>query len=357
MIYMPRLLSALIITLAGLQAGAVDAAPETGFADNPKVKAFAQKMVRQHAFSYEQLMRLFADLDVNQEVLRLIKPKNRAENQPSWKKYRSRFLSHVRVSQGISFWRRNAKTLAAAREHYGVPEAIIVAIIGVETAYGRITGRFDVLESLATLAFYYPRRSRFFSSELENFLLLCRENKLSPHEFSGSFAGAIGIPQFMPGSQRRHAVDFDGDGKVDLRFSVVDAIGSVASFLVNHGWRRNEAITVRAEVGRVSDARLHELEEAGNRPSWGMNKLHAEGVRPASGVGEGDFFNVDRIFPNRASVLTFPTPEQETQYWLGFENFYVLTRYNRANFYAMSVFQLAETLALKQALWLADNGL
>lgn len=316
-------------------------------ANDPKVKRFVHKMVQTHGFSERRLLALFEGVEANHEVLHLIRPKNRAENQPSWQQYRQRFLVWRRIDQGKRFWRRYATTLKAASARYGVPAEIIVAIIGVETAYGRITGRFGVLESLATLAFYYPRRSPFFTSELENFLLLCRENQMSPNEVKGSFAGAMGIPQFMPSSQRRHAVDFDDDGKIDLRYSPTDAIGSVASFLVNHGWKPGEAVALRTETGQNTDVQLKRLTDAGNKPSWSMKQLAQVGVHPAPSASVGDDLNTGNILPSMASLMAFPTPDEATQYWLGFENFYVLTRYNRANFYALATFQLAERLAME----------
>ncbi|MBP8169870.1 MAG: lytic murein transglycosylase B, partial [Azonexus sp.] len=212
---------------------------------------------------------------------------------------------------------------------YGVPEEIIVAIIGVETEYGRNMGSFRVLEALATLAFYYPRRADFFRTELEQFLLLARENDMDAVNVRGSFAGAIGIPQFMPGSQRRYAVDFDGDRKVDLYGSVDDAIGSVARFLEQHGWQAGQAVAVPA---RTRGEPERSLIEAGIQPTLKVADLAQQGIT-ASADPQAVVTLVDLVSPGRA-----------TEYWLGFDNFYVITRYNRSSFYAMSVFQLAEEI-------------
>jgi membrane-bound lytic murein transglycosylase B len=210
-----------------------------------------------------------------------------------------------------------------------VPEEIIVAIIGVETEYGGNTGGFRVLEALATLAFNYPRRAEFFRTELEQFLLLTRENGLEPLSVKGSFAGAIGIPQFMPGSQRRYAVDFDGDQRVDLSGSVDDAIGSVARFLEQHGWQAGQPIATRA---RTSGEPQRSLIEAGIRPSLKVADLTEQGILTSADP------------EHSVALIDLVSPGRETEYWLGYENFYVITRYNRSSFYAMSVFQLAEEI-------------
>ena len=233
------------------------------------------------------------------------------------------------VSPAVCVSGKKMPLLARARALYGVPEEVIVAIIGVETVYGRNTGGFSVFEALATLAFQYPRRAEFFRSELEQFLLMARENNLDPLSIKGSYAGAIGIPQFMPGSQRRYAVDFDGDERIDLSNSREDAIGSVARFLEQHGWQAGQPVTVPANLPGTPDATLI---EAGIRPSLKVGDLLQRGIK-ANAAPESTVALVDLVSPGR-----------DTEYWLGFENFYVITRYNRSSFYAMSVFQLGEAL-------------
>ena len=220
---------------------------------------------------------------------------------------------------------------------YGVPREIIVAIIGVETEYGRNTGRFRVLEALASLAFKYPPRAPFFRSELEHFLLLARENGMDAFEVRGSYAGAMGIPQFMPSSQRRYAVDFDGDGRIDLRASESDAIGSVASFLAHHGWQTGAPITAPAHI----EGDAARLLAAGIKPSRPLRELQAEGVV----TGPETAGDAERP----TALIDLVDPVQPTEYWVGYDNFYVITRYNRSTFYAMSVFQLAEALRAGQA--------
>jgi membrane-bound lytic murein transglycosylase B len=319
-------LTALLLAATACLAHA--APPTTGFASNPEVIDFARDLEQREGFNADQLLEQFAQIRPNAKVLDLIKPPV-SPLQRSWERYRPRFLNERRINWGVDFWQENQIALARARATYGVPEEIIVAIIGVETEYGRNMGSFRVLEALATLAFYYPRRAEFFRTELEQFLLLARENGMNPLDVRGSFAGAIGIPQFMPGSQRRYAVDFDGDRKIDLTGSVDDAIGSVARFLEQHGWQAGQAIAVPARTRGEPD---RSLIEAGIQPTLKVADLAQQGIT-ASADPQAVVTLIDLVSPGRA-----------TEYWLGFDNFYVITRYNRSSFYAMSVFQLAEEI-------------
>ncbi len=316
-----------LLTFTASQPSTAASTPPS-FADNPEVIAFAHDLAKRHDFDAEQLIGDFARIRSNSKVLQLIKPPA-SPLQRSWERYRPRFLNERRIDGGVRFWQEHAGELARARESYGVPEEVIVAIIGVETEYGRNTGGFKVMEALATLAFDYPPRAEFFRTELEQFLLLSRENSLEPLAVKGSFAGAIGIPQFMPGSQRRYATDFDGDQRVDLSNSVDDAIGSVGRFLEQHGWLAGQPVAVPATLDAAPEAGLI---EAGLRPSLKVADLQARGIRSAADA-QATVALIDLVSPGRT-----------TEYWLGFENFYVITRYNRSSFYAMSVFQLAEEI-------------
>jgi membrane-bound lytic murein transglycosylase B len=219
-----------------------------------------------------------------------------------------------------------------AAEQFGVPEEIVVSIIGVETIYGRNTGDFRVVDALTTLAFDYPRRAPFFTEELEQFLLLSREQRIDPFRTKGSFAGAIGLPQFMPGSIRRYAVDFDGDGRIDLLASPVDAIGSVARFLSEHGWQTGApthfAVTVQDEV------RARPALEAGIPPALSPMELTEMGVTSPNAIPPD----------TRLSLIDLPNGNDSTHYVLGANNFWVITRYNRSYFYAMAVIDLAAAL-------------
>ncbi|WP_263769250.1 lytic murein transglycosylase B [Propionivibrio soli] len=308
----------------------------------PAVRDFIRSMHEQHGFDVDRLTAQFARVRPNQAVLKAIQPAAVPEQQRSWQRYRDRFVNSRRIDNGVAFWNENGVELMRAQALYGVPAEIIVAIIGVETEYGQNMGRFSVLEALASLAFSYPPRADFFRAELEQFLLLTRENDQGPLDVKGSYAGAIGIPQFMPSSLRRFAVDFDGDGRIDLRGSVADAIGSVGHFLQRHGWQEDAPVASPAAVsGEPAN-----LVAAGVKPNLAAEDLARNGVTVNGGVEE---------LPSRPSALIdLVTPGLPTEYWLGFDNFYVITRYNRSSFYAMSVFQLAE--AIKNTRGIDSNG-
>ena len=323
-----KLLSATLLSFViCLPAHAAKTKPQY-FASDPAVLDFVQEMVNKHGFKEAELIQQFARIHPNPTVIKFIKPPA-SPLQRSWQRYRPRFLNEQRYEGGVRFWQQNRAAIAKASTQYGVPEEIIVAIIGVETIYGRNMGNFSVMQALATLAFHYPPRADFFRTELEQFLLLARENGFDALEVKGSFAGAIGIPQFMPGSQRRFAIDFDGDGHIDLTASTEDAIGSVARFLEQHGWKAGEPIAVPASIEREPE---RSLIEAGIRPSLKASDLSEQGIR-STAPAEATVTLVDLV-----------TPGTETEYWLGFENFYVITRYNRSSFYAMSVFQLSQEI-------------
>ena len=321
---MKHTLAALLLAVG---ACLTHAAPGS-FASDPAVIEFARDLEQRHGFSADELLQQFAQIRPNERVLQLIRPPV-SPLQRSWERYRPRFLTERRINGGVRFWQENRSSLARASALYGVPPEIIVAIIGVETEYGGNTGGFRVLEALATLAFHYPRRAEFFRTELEQFLLLARENGFDPVDMRGSFAGAMGIPQFMPGSQRRYAVDFDGDRKIDLSGSVDDAIGSVGRFLEQHGWEAGQPIAVRARTRGEPD---RSLIEAGIQPTLLVADLAQHGIT-ADASPRATVTLVDLVSPGRPA-----------EYWLGYNNFYVITRYNRSSFYAMSVFQLAEAI-------------
>ncbi|HRF73193.1 MAG TPA: lytic murein transglycosylase B [Accumulibacter sp.] len=329
---MKRLPTALLLGLLGslspLSGHAGQAA--AGFSGEPAVKAFIVSMHEQYGFDIAHLTRQFAAIQPNATVLRAIRPPAEPAKQRSWQRYRQRFVNPRRVEGGQRFWNEHGAILQRAEAIYGVPPEIIVAIIGVETEYGQNMGSFGVLEALASLAFHYPPRADFFRGELEQFLLMARENGVSPLEIKGSYAGAIGIPQFMPSSQRRYAVDFDGDDRIDLRRSTTDAIGSVGRFLQQHGWQKGAPVAVPARLNGDPAALLAE----GIKPALTVRQLEARGVVVAA----------DDDADRPAALIDLVTPDEATEYWLGFDNFYVITRYNRSSFYAMSVFQLAEAL-------------
>ena len=323
-------LRALVIALAGICLGSVavsSTVSASGLADDAQVRAFIADMSKRHGFAEPELVRLMNNAKVLDSVLEAIS--RPAEGKP-WYEYREIFLKPNRIEGGTEFWTEHAATLARAEERFGVPAEIIVAIIGVETLYGRYRGKLRVLDALATLGFRYPRRSKFFSRELEHFLLLTREEGLDPTLLTGSYAGAMGIPQFIPSSYRAYAVDFDGDQVRDLLGSTEDAIGSVASYLAEHGWLRGQPITAPAKVAGSS---VKSLVEQGIKPHISVQDLKAKhidvvGALPANALG---------------ALMEFKLRDG-VEYWVGLKNFYMITRYNHSQLYAMAVFQLAEAI-------------
>jgi membrane-bound lytic murein transglycosylase B len=303
--------------------------PPPSYAKRPEVRAFISAMVQQHGFVKSELELMFSKTRQQRAVIKAIKPG--APGVRSWQSYRSRFINPSRIDSGVAFWRLHAGAIARAEREYGVPAEIIVAIIGVETVYGRNMGDFRVIDALSTLAFDYPKRAEFFLGELENFLLLARDSGRDVFSIKGSYAGAIGIPQFMPGSYRRYAVDFDSSGDADLRGSPADAIGSVANFLKEHGW---ETGGVPALPATVQGSASRELQEAGLKPSTRAANLGGMGVSLAMPLPAETL----------CALIPLETPGQPDEYLVGLHNFWVITRYNRSSFYAASVLELAAAL-------------
>jgi membrane-bound lytic murein transglycosylase B len=270
-------------------------------------------------------------VDINQKIIDAItRP---AEAKP-WHEYRPIFLTDKRINGGVEFWKQHDAALSRAYKEYGVDPEIIVAIIGVESLYGKYRGRYSVLESLSTLAFNYPKRSRFFKSELEQFLLLAREENMEPMEVMGSYAGAMGKPQFISSSFRSYAVDFDGDGKRDLWENSVDVIGSVANYFAKHKWRKDQPIASKAKVN-------------GN----GYKAIVKKGIRPHMPLGDmlkkGITIADDFPTSEKAALIELET-KNGNEHWVGMDNFYVITRYNHSQLYAMAVYQLSKAIKEKR---------
>jgi membrane-bound lytic murein transglycosylase B len=307
------------------------APPAPDWAARTDVRAFVGQMVERHGFEEAALLKVFAGTRGAPSAIRFMTPPPPGTRR-SWTEYRDRFVEPFRIREGLRFWREQSGAVARAADRWGVPPEIIVSIIGIETLYGRNTGDFRVMDALTTLAFDYPRRAEYFREELEQFLLLTREGGVDPFEWRGSFAGAVGLPQFMPGSIRRHAIDFDGDGRIDLRGSPVDAIGSVARFLADHGWQPG-AITHYAAT-LEDEARARPAVEAGIPPALSTLQLAALGVTSPQEIGAAE----------KLSLIDLPDGDAPTRYVLGAHNFWVITRYNRSYFYAMAVIDLARAL-------------
>lgn len=292
---------------------------------------FVREMTETHGFEREVILDALKRARHEPEVIRLITPPKSTAAR-SWQRYQSRFLDDRRIDGGLSFWHDHHDTLAAASARFGVPPEIIVAIIGVETQYGGYTGNFETVSALATLAFDYPPRAELFRKELANLFLLAREQNRDPFEFSGSFAGALGYPQFLPSSIRSHAVDFDGNGKIDFDSDPIDAIGSVANYLAAHGWVAGDPVAVRVHLPDGVDPAP--LIATGIYPT----------LKPEALTGLGLIALGGELHGTDATLVDLVTPGERTEYWLGYQNFYAITRYNRSSFYAMSVFQLAQAL-------------
>lgn len=301
------------------------------------VARFMDDVAQRNGFDRSALNALFAQTRYLDTAIQLVKPAPSTKPK-NWAAYRARFIDPVRINAGVEFWNTYGVALARAEAQYGVPMDIIVGIIGVETVYGRNTGNFRVMDALTTLAFDYPdtpnreARMAFFRGELENTLLMARDEGIDPMSLRGSYAGAIGWPQFMPGSIREYAVDFDGDGKIDLRNSPVDAIGSVAHYLAVHGWQRGEPVVFPATVSadnRQWEAQLNQ----GLQARFTVDQLQAAGVSTPAPAG-GLFGLVD--LQNGTAA---------TEYWAATNNFFAITHYNRSYFYAMSVVELGRAVA------------
>ena len=285
---------------------------------------FVKTMTVKHQFDEAELRDLFQSVDIKQDILKSIA--SPAEALP-WYKYRKIFMTASRIKAGVEFWRENAETLAKVEQIYGVPPQIIVALIGVETLYGKHTGHHRVIDALSTLAFAYPPRSEFFSGELENFLLLCREERMNPLEPTGSYAGAMGMPQFMPSSFRSFSADFDHDGRRDIWHNKADVIASVANYLAKHGWQAGQAIATPAQA-------------TGDRYQSLINDDFNDFLR--IDVLESSRVQISDSLPlnSKVKLLAFKQ-EHGDELWAVLNNFYVITRYNHSPLYAMAVYQLS----------------
>jgi membrane-bound lytic murein transglycosylase B len=297
------------------------------YSQRDDVKQFISQMVTKHGFDEAMLTYWMSGVEQQKTALEAIaRP---AEGKP-WKDYRKIFITSKRISNGVSFWQEHADVLAKAEKQYGVPAQIIVAIIGVETFYGKRAGSYPVLDALTTLGFDYPPRAKFFRKELEHYLLMSREEKVDPREFKGSYAGAMGMPQFISSSFRAYAVDFDGDGHRDLWNNTPDAIGSVANYFKLHGWKAGKPVVTPATV--VKDA--EKLGSKTMKPHTTIASYKTMGVTPLK-----EFAN------DEMATLLKLDGENGYEFWLGLNNFYAITRYNHSPLYAMAVYQLSQALA------------
>jgi membrane-bound lytic murein transglycosylase B len=332
---------ALVGDATARKAKAVDAAADekapSAYASRQDVSDFAAEVAerRQLPAAWVQLQLAQARRQPASQRLMMPPPAGTAKN---WAAYRDRFVEPLRIMAGVRFWQDNAEWVRLADERFGVPGEIIVGIVGVETFYGRITGNFRVLDVLATLAFDFPAgrsdRSAFFRGELEEFLVMCRREGLEPAAPKGSFAGAMGLPQFMPGSVNRFAVDFDGDGRIDLNGSAADVIGSVANYLAVHGWQRDMATTYAVAAPVDTGARATLL-QPDILPSFSAEQMLALG---ADLDGDG------RTHDGPMALVELQNGAAAPSYVAGTQNFYALTRYNWSSYYAMAVITLGDAV-------------
>lgn len=294
------------------------------YANYPALHQFIGKMNSQHGFDIAFLEQTFSGVRRDSEALTKVGAP--AEGQP-WRAYRPIFLTEERIRGGVDFWNRNGALLDAASRQYGVAPEYIVAIIGVETQYGKNTGKHNVLQALTTLGFDYPRRASFYQKELEQFLLLAREEKVRPQIFNGSYAGAMGLGQFISSSYRSYSIDGNRDGKRDL-WNPQDAIPSVANYFARNGWKRGQDVAVPATI---SGSAASLAETTPKKPSRSMSQLVGAGVRPQGSM-------------NSSNVSLIKLEGSTDEYWVGGDNFYVITRYNPNAKYAMAVHQLAQAI-------------
>ncbi|SQM66027.1 murein hydrolase B [Escherichia coli] len=304
------------------------------FANNPNAQQFIDKMVNKHGFDRQQLQEILSQAKRLDSVLRLmdnqapttsVKPPSGPNG--AWLRYRKKFITPDNVQNGVVFWNQYEDALNRAWQVYGVPPEIIVGIIGVETRWGRVMGKTRILDALATLSFNYPRRAEYFSGELEAFLLMARDEQDDPLNLKGSFAGAMGYGQFMPSSYKQYAVDFSGDGHINL-WDPVDAIGSVANYFKAHGWVKGDQVAVMAN-GQAPGL------PNGFKTKYSISQLAAAGLTPQQPLGNHQ----------QASLLRLDVGTGY-QYWYGLPNFYTITRYNHSTHYAMAVWQLGQAVAL-----------
>jgi membrane-bound lytic murein transglycosylase B len=301
--------------------------------DQPEVVEFVDSMVEQHDFDREELRDTLGAAEVKQSILDAIaRP---AEKTKSWAEYREIFITRERIEAGAEFWAENEDALRQVSESTGVPMEMLVGIIGVETYFGRITGSFRVLDALSTLAFSYPPRAKFFRRELEEYLLLVREEGMQATDATGSYAGAMGRPQFMPSSYRAYAVDATGDGKRDIWNNWTDVAGSIANYFLEHGWKPGEEVTAQASLDGSWQGPLPEPRNT-LKPGETVASLSRKGVMFVTSL-PGD---------SKGELLTYEGADG-LEHWVGFHNFFVITRYNRNVMYALAVHQLGQEIALE----------
>lgn len=333
MVWMLRLLM-----FGALAALILNGSAYADYTQRADVRAYLAELVAEHGFAAAELQDVLGRAQRKQSILDAIaRP---AERVLKWHEYRDIFLKEPRISQGVEFWAEHADVLDSAEAVFGVAPEYVVSILGVETRYGRITGRFRVVDALTTLAFDYPPRSDFFRRELTQFFLLAREEGHDPLELTGSYAGAMGYGQFIPSSFRAYAVDFNGDGLRDIWNSPADAIGSIANYFREHGWRAGEPVVLPAQV---ADDALAELANSSLNLTHTVAELRELGVQ------------VDWAHGEEPAALFRMEQEDGADYWVGLNNFHAITRYNRSRLYALAVHELAQAIKEQRQVAAAES--
>jgi peptidoglycan lytic transglycosylase B len=325
---MPAANSRCCLTLAlGVAAALFGPGPQAAAMDvrRPEIREFISAVAKQDSFDKRRLRKLLRAAEVQPAIIEAMdRP---AEKAKAWYDYRPIFVNDKRIEEGVDFWQAHRAQLEEASRQTGVPAEYLVAIVGVETSFGRKTGRYRVLDALSTLAFDYPARAKFFQGELEQFFLLTREAAIDPLTATGSYAGAMGAPQFMPSNYRRYAVDADHDGRIDLWTNWADVFASIGNYFVEHGWIAGEPVlseaSLESDATPASDGRKLSLSET-------VGTLRAQGIRFDTPLGIN------------APAMLIAVDQADSVHWrVGFENFYAITRYNHSALYAMAIYELA----------------
>jgi membrane-bound lytic murein transglycosylase B len=327
-IHLSFLTSFIILFIASLVFTVSTTAHALQVGDYKQLNSMFKQVSEQTDYTIDDLNTLFKDVEIKQKIIDAME--RPAESTMTWTRYRKIFITDKNISRGADFWRKNEDTLMRAEEKFGVAAEIIVATLGVETRYGRNTGNYPVIDALSTLALEYPRRSKFFSAELKKFLLLTDDHKLNPLDVTGSYAGAIGLPQFMPSSYRAYAVDFSGDGHSDLVNSIEDAIGSIANYYHVHGWKMNQPISwISSSVNSSADRLLVKKRKTDRTLSFFLDKGFTQ-QEPVSGDTKAGLIKLNG--------------DKQPEYRIVFDNFFVITRYNTSKLYAAAVQELGAAI-------------
>ncbi|RKZ90856.1 MAG: lytic murein transglycosylase B, partial [Gammaproteobacteria bacterium] len=303
-------------------------------ANEADVQKFINEMVKEHGFKKNELNTLFSQVKVKQKILDAIS--RPAEKSKPWHEYRKIFLTQKRISNGVKFWQENNDIIDYAEKVYGVAPQIMVAIIGVETYYGRLQGSYRVMDALSTLAFKYPKRSKFFRSELKHFLIMSQEQNFDPLIKTGSYAGAMGMGQFIPSSFQSYAIDFDGDGEKNIWTNNSDAIGSVANYFKRHGWKKDQPVTDQLKLNKENTISMDDACKRSCKPKLTVADFKDKGLQGKTSVND-----------QSPAILLILKQKNSKEYWLGYNNFYVISRYNHSTLYSMAVYQLSQEI--KQA--------